>query len=444
MNWEARKEKLCSGDQSVVWPATKITPIENTRRKKQPVGDGLSEDREVKSSDEGPLTTIAKKPDEGIEHMLCRNREVKYSDRSSTHSSSMKSVARPTELSEKYKQTVLPSTESLNPVLYEHMELATVSLDENRKSNDEWMQGDDRSKLTKGIVGSGARKVSGEDQWGVSPISENKEVAQNCADKIKKSDDGSIIIPKSVETTTVSHTTETLIPVLTGTKRFVEVKKSDDRRKFTPTLKLETRKAKLSKPLFFDDLVVLLTTGSMNPIHKGHVKNMEIAKDLLEKEARKKVLCGYISPSHDSWLSRKKYGFLRVEHRIKMAKLACRNSDWIHCDAHEGSVGRVMDFPEVIKKLSTFLDGLPVYYVCGADHAEKCYLWRQSKYVVIGRENTRVPSYMKCLYYKNEDKNISSTEIRKAMTLKKLETVRHLLHPEVFDYLKREKPKLHI
>jgi len=228
-----------------------------------------------------------------------------------------------------------------------------------------------------------------------------------------------------------------------------EVKNSDDRSMVTPTSKLEKRLKKLSDG---DIPIVLLTTGSLSPIHKGHVKNMELAKKRLESvRGRKiKVLCGYISPSHDSWLRGKQYGFFPVANRIAMVKLATENSDWIHCDSYEGTVEKVMDFPEVINRLRGFLKqyqndthrDIDVYYICGADHAEKCRLWGRPNYVVIGRANTWVPENRKCLYIENNEKNISSTEIRNAIIQGKLREVRDLLHPKVFDYLDATKPAL--
>ena len=38
--------------------------------------------------------------------------------------------------------------------------------------------------------------------------------------------------------------------------------------------------------------VVLLTTGSMCPIHKGHVRIVELAKDYLEKNFPLKIVGG--------------------------------------------------------------------------------------------------------------------------------------------------------
>jgi len=255
-------------------------------------------------------------------------------------------------------------------------------------------------------------------------------------DEVKTTDDGSTI-PPAKQLKTKEQPVEDVLDVFL---RDHEAKWNKDTSMLTPTLKLDARRKKLS---YGDKPVVLLTTGSLNPIHTGHVKNMELAKECLEraKGSKMKVLCGYISPSHNSWLSRKKYGFLHVEHRIEMVKLATADSDWIDCDPHEGTAKKVMDFPEVINRLKSFLH-IPVFYVCGADHAEKCYLWNRSNFVVIGRGSTQVPKRKQCYYIENREKNISSTEIRQSMVQGKLRKVKDLLHPKVFDYLEKTKPKL--
>ncbi len=54
--------------------------------------------------------------------------------------------------------------------------------------------------------------------------------------------------------------------------------------------------------------MVLVATGSFNPVHKMHVHMLETAKSYLESGARKRytvVVGGWLSPSHDAYVSRK-------------------------------------------------------------------------------------------------------------------------------------------
>jgi len=43
---------------------------------------------------------------------------------------------------------------------------------------------------------------------------------------------------------------------------------------------------------------VLLTTGSLNPIHRSHIKNLELVKSYLKhSKPQWNVLAGYLSPT---------------------------------------------------------------------------------------------------------------------------------------------------
>ena len=68
----------------------------------------------------------------------------------------------------------------------------------------------------------------------------------------------------------------------------------------TPVSKLIDFKEKKENP------VVLLSTGGFDPIHDGHIYMMEFAKEALEKKGYH-VIGGYLSPSHESYVSTKPY-----------------------------------------------------------------------------------------------------------------------------------------
>ena len=50
--------------------------------------------------------------------------------------------------------------------------------------------------------------------------------------------------------------------------------------------------------------VILLTTGALNPVHKGHINNLKLAQDCLESKGFvvEKI---YLSPSSDIYLKQK-------------------------------------------------------------------------------------------------------------------------------------------
>jgi nicotinic acid mononucleotide adenylyltransferase/Icc-related predicted phosphoesterase len=146
---------------------------------------------------------------------------------------------------------------------------------------------------------------------------------------------------------------------------------------------------------------VLLMTGALNPIHRGHVNNMELARASLESRGFF-VLGGFLSPSSDLYVSRKMQSqharllakkdqpvpssvnslYSSAAHRLKMTHLACDGSDWLAEAAWESNQHSFVDFPEVLDNLEALLwenrffeqPGDTVVYVCGSDHFRHCSL----------------------------------------------------------------------
>lgn len=144
-------------------------------------------------------------------------------------------------------------------------------------------------------------------------------------------------------------------------------------------------------------LAVLLTTGSLNPIHAGHIQCMEDAREAIQNKGYK-VLAGYISPSSDNYVKRKmeymareagvplEMMFAGQRDRVDLTQLACLESDWLSCSSWECNQPGpgFADFDEVTYALDVFLRenaifSSPedaVFYVCGSDHYNKCGLCR--------------------------------------------------------------------
>ena len=129
---------------------------------------------------------------------------------------------------------------------------------------------------------------------------------------------------------------------------------------------------------------VLLMTGAMSPIHRGHVEALAHARRTVERHGWR-VLGGYVSPSNDNYVGPKSRrngsAFVDAAGRVHMARLATEDIDWIDVGAWEARVqNRWPNFTEVIESLdkhlsATFSRGehdVLVFYVCGADHASKC------------------------------------------------------------------------
>lgn len=124
--------------------------------------------------------------------------------------------------------------------------------------------------------------------------------------------------------------------------------------------------------------VILVTTGAFSPIHQGHLKMMENAKKELESRGRV-VLGGYLSPSHDKYVSTKFHDalFLDTPHRLRLCDKAVADSDWLMVDAWEARYNDVpITYTDVLVRLEAYLEkhlrvSFPfvIYYVFGGDNA---------------------------------------------------------------------------
>ncbi|XP_008066819.1 nicotinamide/nicotinic acid mononucleotide adenylyltransferase 1 [Carlito syrichta] len=78
--------------------------------------------------------------------------------------------------------------------------------------------------------------------------------------------------------------------------------------------------------------VVLLACGSFNPITNMHLRLFELAKDYMNGTGKYTVIKGIISPVGDAY---KKKGLIPAHHRVIMAELATKNSEWVEVDTWE-------------------------------------------------------------------------------------------------------------
>jgi len=127
--------------------------------------------------------------------------------------------------------------------------------------------------------------------------------------------------------------------------------------------------------------VVLLTTGSFCPVHKSHIEMMELAKIELEHLGYI-VLGGYLSPSHDAYVSDKcKQQTLSGLHRLRLCEEATFNSDWLVTDSWEAlHTPTAINFTDVIIRLEHYLahhvksdNTIEIVYVFGSDNADFAY-----------------------------------------------------------------------
>lgn len=78
--------------------------------------------------------------------------------------------------------------------------------------------------------------------------------------------------------------------------------------------------------------LVLLACGSFNPITNMHLRLFELAKDYMNGTGKYRVIKGIISPVNDAY---RKKGLISAHHRVIMAELATKNSQWLEVDTWE-------------------------------------------------------------------------------------------------------------
>lgn len=124
--------------------------------------------------------------------------------------------------------------------------------------------------------------------------------------------------------------------------------------------------------------VILLATGAFSPVHDGHISMLEQARLALEKLGRT-VVGGYLSPSHDKYVSgkyKKTFSISSAE-RIHLCQQKVKDSSWLMVDPWEALYNVVdITYTDVIRRLNIYLsaniksqNGFEVVYVFGGDNA---------------------------------------------------------------------------
>lgn len=158
-------------------------------------------------------------------------------------------------------------------------------------------------------------------------------------------------------------------------------------------------------------LVVLVTTGALNPVHAGHVGAMEAARRRVEESGDARVLCGWLSPSHQLYVGPKMASLgdwaLPAATRVRCVRLAVQGSPWLEAASWESSSrhSRWPDFPEVVAALDRALRGLDieewvrerlqVRYVCGSDHLRVVSSSFRYPVVVVCRQGLSLSSFQR-------------------------------------------------
>jgi len=231
-----------------------------------------------------------------------------------------------------------------------------------------------------------------------------------------------------------------------------------------PLLKLEEQLEALSKKepaLQTRRLAVLLTTGAMNPLHRGHAQLMHQAVARLHIEGFD-VVGAWLSPSHDGYVQPKAKKMdtigLSAKFRLEAAKRAVAEDELLAIGSWEAKKpGRWPDYPEVAMALQRKLrrvekawklnDGFKVFYACGTDHAKMQGLYRGFLtdrgfgVVIVPREGEVAKSeepgrsVFVAQSIDGEGAGYNSTMIRSALLVKKCSVVARTLPVQAADFL---------
>jgi nicotinic acid mononucleotide adenylyltransferase len=180
--------------------------------------------------------------------------------------------------------------------------------------------------------------------------------------------------------------------------------------------------------------IVLLTAGSFNPMHSGHLEMMEVAKENMEKKGYS-VVGGFISLGHDEYIKEKsKEKWLPINERIRIAGKFIKNSNWLEIDPWEAIYNKVaINFTDVIYRLEKYLQhflgqSLDIFFVLGGDNARfmdtfllkgNCIVIERGSsnsawmlYDRIVKYEKEYPDFHKRVHIFHNDNQNSSTKIR--------------------------------
>jgi len=158
---------------------------------------------------------------------------------------------------------------------------------------------------------------------------------------------------------------------------------------------------------------------------------MEIARRHLESQGAY-VLGGYLSPSHDDYVSVKCQGeSLPAAHRLRLCEEQVADSDWLMADGWEAlGVERALNFTDVVERLQNYLSRhvhshrpIHVVYAFGSDNARfapafhargRCVcVLRPGFEEAFTKYGARYRGHERILFAEEQSHPISSRDVRK-------------------------------
>ena len=236
-----------------------------------------------------------------------------------------------------------------------------------------------------------------------------------------------------------------------------EKKKSINQSKMNNKYKVLNFDYSLLKPLLSEkkENIVLLVTGSFNPIHRMHIEILNIAYRHLLSLKKYNIVCGFISPSADCYVrsKNKQLPLIPFDLRCKMIETGIReynrdnkgNNLKIFLHKWEGTHDYFIDFPDVISEIQAQIldhyNNIKLIYVCGLDLYLACNEYFNKNVIVIDRKPYKNYIYKnipeKFIYLIKDDKvkPYSSTFIRECYLKRDYVGICNITFPEVGNML---------
>lgn len=213
----------------------------------------------------------------------------------------------------------------------------------------------------------------------------------------------------------------------------------------TPFDKLKGNVSDLKNP------IVLLSTGGFYPIHDGHIKMMEEAKKILSEDGYD-VIGGYLSLSHDDYISTKPYYISDQYERINEGREYLKNNDWLMIDPWESIYVRTpINFTDVIERLQKYLqkyidERIKIAYIFGGDNVEFMYCFKKNGIAVCLNRDGYNELFIKTMKIKNDNMyfidNLNSSSLLSSRYIREKHSKKIISYKDVGNYLIRNESLL--
>lgn len=200
-----------------------------------------------------------------------------------------------------------------------------------------------------------------------------------------------------------------------------------------------------------DNPIVLLSTGGFYPIHNGHIKMMEDARKVLTENGYG-VVGGYLSLSHDDYISNKPYYISDQYERVNEDREYLKNNDWLMIDPWESIYVRTpINFTDVIERLELYLqkyvsEKIKVAYVFGGDNVEFMYCFKKHGIAVCLNRNGYNDLFESTKKIKNENmyfiENTEDTSLLSSRNIRENQSKIEVSYKDVGNYLIRNESLL--